>query len=434
MVGINRVVSTYNVAIPREDDTTAELVHYVGLSRKLTCYKWRSSTDYRKKRRKNWIKFFNHYTSFCETYQFSLFERLKMIRLSLFSIFFLFSFLSRTESRGVLSRRQRGGASSTFEINSRQALQQARLAQTRGVVGVARDGTLKVIPMTAEIEGFAVQFKVAGTDIDFEQAAQPGATIRAEKPATSVIAGEKGINLVLHGDGGQSFFDFPNRREQKGLLGVVALAPNDKMFWGGGGGNRRADGVLHSKLIDELITKILPQVVIMDPAKVFFMGISGGSFLLAGFFLPTFAEKYNSGAILGCGALPPQVRPSEKFGKALGTMRVHFQTSTQEQEGIQLTIPQAITSYIAAAKKAGVDNETLGKKLTADTTPKGQHCAFDGKGFVSGIQLLADNYDKIIFGDGDAKGIGKVSTSVLENNQRFASGVQLTQARERGTA
>jgi hypothetical protein len=72
-------------------------------------------------------------------------------------------------------------------------------------------------------------------------------------------------------------------------------------------------------------------------------------------------------------------------------MRVHFQTSTQEQEGIQLTIPQAITSYIAAAKKAGVDNETLGKKLTADTTPKGQHCAFDGKGFVSGIQLLADN-------------------------------------------
>jgi hypothetical protein len=51
------------------------------------------------------------------------------------------------------------------------------------------------------------------------------------------------------------------------------------------------------------------------------------------------------------------------------------------------------------------------------------------------LLFLHFNYsDKIIFGDGDAKGIGKVSTSVLENNQRFASGVQLTKARDRGTA
>ncbi|KNZ44453.1 hypothetical protein VP01_915g13 [Puccinia sorghi] len=341
-------------------------------------------------------------------------------------------FQSSTEcTHGSLARRQRGGASPTFEVNSRQAKRQAKLAQTRGAVGEAQDGSIKIIPMTAEIEGFAIQFKISGTDEDFQPAAKNGAAIRATDQAAAT-AGGKGINLVLHGDGGQSFFDFPNRREQDSLLGVVALAPNDKMFWGGGGGNRRTDGVLHSKLVDELVTKVLPQVIKMDPTKVFFMGISGGSFLLGGFFLPAFAEKYNSGVILGCGGLPPQVRASENFGKTLGTMRVHFQTSTEEQDGIQVTIPQAITAYVAAAKAAGVDSETLGKKLTADATPSGTHCAFDGKGFVSGVQLLADDYGRIIFGDGDAKGIGKVSTSVLENNQKFASGISLTKARKQG--
>ncbi|KAI9629032.1 hypothetical protein H4Q26_018355 [Puccinia striiformis f. sp. tritici PST-130] len=337
------------------------------------------------------------------------------------------TFLSRADA---LNRRQRGGggASPTFKFNSAEAKAQARLAQSKGLLGQSRDGDVKVVPMTAEIDGFAVQFKVAGSDLDLKTAAIKGAVIHASEqgsvePPTST---GKGINLLLHGDGGQSFFDFSNVREQQGLLGVVALAPNDKMFWGGGAGNRRTDGVLHSKLLDELITKVLPQVINMDSSKVFFMGISGGSFLLAGFFLPAFAEKYNSGVILGCGGLPPQVKPSSNFGKTLGTMRVHVQTSTNEQDGIQVTIPLAIQAYIKLAQQAGVDNQILGQKFTADLSPKGSHCAFDGKGFVSGVQLLADNYANIILGDGDAIGIGKVATSVLDNRQKFASGLPLT--------
>ncbi|KAA1089756.1 hypothetical protein PGT21_029002 [Puccinia graminis f. sp. tritici] len=354
-----------------------------------------------------------------------------MIRISFLWTLFLLAFLSKTsQSRAFLNRRQRGagGASPTFKINSEQAVAQAQLAQTKGVVA-GQASNEKIVPMTAEIGGFAIQFKVSGDPSDLQPAAKNGAVIRATETTAGDAAAGKGINLLLHGDGGQSFFDFPNKGDQVGLLGVVALAPNDKMFWGGGGGNQRTDGVLHSKLLDALITNVLPQVIKMDSSKVFFMGISGGSFLLAGFFLPAFAEKYQSGAILGCGALPPQVQPSANFGKTLETMRIHFQTSAQEQDGIQVTIPQAIVSYLKAATDAQVDKKALAKKLTADATPKGTHCVFDGKQFVSGIQLLTDNYSRVIFGDGDIKGIGKVSTSAADNNQKFASGVPVAKLR-----
>lgn len=38
--------------------------------------------------------------------------------------------------------------------------------------------------------------------------------------------GAMGINVLLHGDGGQSFFDFPNQAVQQNLMGVVILAPS----------------------------------------------------------------------------------------------------------------------------------------------------------------------------------------------------------------
>lgn len=38
--------------------------------------------------------------------------------------------------------------------------------------------------------------------------------------------GAMGINVLLHGDGGQSFFDFPNQAVQQNLMGVVVLAPS----------------------------------------------------------------------------------------------------------------------------------------------------------------------------------------------------------------
>lgn len=39
--------------------------------------------------------------------------------------------------------------------------------------------------------------------------------------------GSLGINVLLHGDGGQSFFDMPNQAVQGNLMGVAVLAPGN---------------------------------------------------------------------------------------------------------------------------------------------------------------------------------------------------------------
>lgn len=40
--------------------------------------------------------------------------------------------------------------------------------------------------------------------------------------------------MLLHGDDGEIFFAFVNQAFKDQLMGVVILAPNDQMFWGGG--------------------------------------------------------------------------------------------------------------------------------------------------------------------------------------------------------
>ncbi|CAH7688171.1 hypothetical protein BY996DRAFT_4578472 [Phakopsora pachyrhizi] len=340
----------------------------------------------------------------------------------------LILFAISIESRYLLKPRQakvRGGASETFKTGSQAAIRQAKVAQTRGALGKATDGS-QIVAMTADIDTFALQFKISAPQDSLLPAAKNGAVIQPSTTAPT-SNGVNGANVLLHGDGGQTFFDFSNQAVQNNLMGVVVLAPNDKMFWGGGAGSLRTDGALHSTLVNKLITQVLPQVMNMDPKKVFFTGVSGGSLTLSGFFMPMFAENYNTGAIMSCGGLSPQVKPSENFGKTLGTMKIHFQTTTQELTSLQSTIPGAITTYADAAKAAGVDDKTLGTKLTADSTPTGSHCAFDGRGFVSGVQRMSDTYGSIIFGDGNAKGIGK-AVSVLENKQTFASGIPVCKA------
>lgn len=41
-------------------------------------------------------------------------------------------------------------------------------------------------------------------------------------------------SVLLHGDDGEIFFAFVNQAFKDQLMGVVILAPNDQMFWGGG--------------------------------------------------------------------------------------------------------------------------------------------------------------------------------------------------------
>lgn len=195
-------------------------------------------------------------------------------------------------------------------------------------------------------------------------------------------------------------------------MGVVVLAPDPNLFWGGGSGLDRTDGVAHSAAVNTLIQEQLPQDVAFDPANVFFTGVSGGSLMLSGFFVPAFGAQYQTGVELNCGALPPQV-PVVDAATMIANTKIHFQTTQDELALLQNAIPQSVTAYEKLATDAGLDAATIGTLQTVDSTPNGGgHCGFDGKGFVSGVQLMATNYANVM-GDnasGNVPGIGNVLT------------------------
>jgi len=236
-------------------------------------------------------------------------------------------------------------------------------------------------------------------------AAQPGQT------------GPMGINVLLHGDGGQSFFDFPNQAVQRNLMGVAVLAPDPNLFWGGGQGLQRTDGVAHAQAVSDLVTTELPKMMAFNQSQVFFEGVSGGSLLLSGFFVPAQMAKFqNAGVLFNCGGMPPQV----DFVQADAVMRstvFHFQSTQNELMLLQGSIPPAIKAYEALATGAGLSVDQVGAMMTVDNTPVGGHCAFDGQGFVSGVQLMASSYGNIVQpgGSGMVQGIGNVKKGVVGN-------------------
>jgi len=214
--------------------------------------------------------------------------------------------------------------------------------------------------------------------------------------ATAGANGTAGLNVLLHGDGGQSFIDFPNQAVQDNLMGVVVLAPNQERFWGGGSGLERTDGVEHSAAVNTLITQQLSKDVAFDPGNVFFTGVSGGSLLLSGFFVPAFGATYKTGVVLNCGALEPQVAVVDA-ATLVSSMKIHFQTTKDELASLQPAIPAAIVAYEKLATVAGLSAAEIGALQTVDNTPdQGGHCGFDGKGFVTGVQLMATGFSNIL--------------------------------------
>lgn len=223
-------------------------------------------------------------------------------------------------------------------------------------------------------------------------------------------AGANGINVLLHGDGGQSFFDFPNQAVQQGLMGVVVLAPSESLLWGvstgGPTGLSRPDGVAHSQAVNDLVKNVLPQMVAFNQSNVFFTGVSGGSLTLSGFFVPAHMASFaGTGVLLMCGALPPQV-DFVNASAVVASTPIHFQSSQNELASLQTSIPQSIAAFQKLATAAGLADQQVGALQTADNTPNGGHCEFDGKGFSSGIQLVSNNFASIMQGgNGSVAGI-----------------------------
>jgi hypothetical protein len=91
--------------------------------------------------------------------------------------------------------------------------------------------------------------------------------------------------------------------------------------------------------------------------------------------------------------------------------------TVNELQLLQGSIPQAVTAYEQVAIDAGMSPDQIGAMQTINNTPQGGHCAFDGQSFVSGVQLMANNYARIVQpgGDGMVQGIGNVLKTVVGN-------------------
>ncbi|KZL86349.1 hypothetical protein CI238_04803 [Colletotrichum incanum] len=299
------------------------------------------------------------------------------------------------------------GGNGNGRANRQTAQQQA--AQVPQGISQATDGSM-ILDMTANVNGLDLRFKISGPAEQFTAASGvPGA---AAQPGAQ---GTLGLNVLLHGDGGQSFFDMPNQGVQQNLAGVAVLAPDPNLFWGGGQGLRRTDGVAHSQAVNDLIQKTLPQMMAFNQSNVFFTGVSGGSLMLSGFFMPAHMQNFaGNGVLLNCGGLEPQV-PVQNAQAIAGT-RIHFQSTLQELSNLQQAIPASIKAYEKIATDTGLSADQVNAKQTVNNSPNGGHCAFDEQGFVSGIQLVANNYATIMQGgNGEVQGIGNVLTGVSGN-------------------
>jgi len=205
-------------------------------------------------------------------------------------------------------------------------------------------------------------------------------------------------------------------------MGVALLSPDPQLRWGGfdpqdATGLVRPDGAAHSAAVNELLTTELPKVVNFDATKIFMEGVSGGSLLLSGFMLPTFGASLGvPGAVLGCGGLAPEVAVQGD----LSNLRLHWQSTVDELPDLQTSIPQAIAAYEQLAADAGLTDAQISQLQTADASPNGGHCEFDQKDFVSGVQLLSDNYGDIINGNAALNGV-TVTNGVVGNEQLFGA-------------
>ncbi|KAF9871439.1 hypothetical protein CkaCkLH20_11086 [Colletotrichum karsti] len=282
----------------------------------------------------------------------------------------------------------------------------------------ARDGSV-ILDTTEQVNGLDIRFRISGPAGDFTTTSKvPGG---GKEPNAK---GNLGLHVLLHGDSGQSFFDMPNQGVKDGLAGVTVLAPDRNLHWGGGRGFNRTDGVAHAQAVNDLVQKTLPKYMAFNASKVYFTGISGGSLMLSGYFIPAHMGNYaGNGVMLGCGAMEPRVTVTSGARDAMMKTRIHYQSTQKELQHLQGSIAATMKTYEKLAGEKGLKTEQINKLQTANNKPDGGHCQFDGKGFGSGIQLVADHYAAVMQGgNGEIPGIGKVDQGVSGQELKFTGG------------
>jgi hypothetical protein len=320
----------------------------------------------------------------------------------------------------ALPQRNRGGNSGGNRAKAQTAFQQAQ--QIPQGISTATDGSM-ILDDTVMVNGLPIRFKIsAPADQFLVGSGVPGA-------AATSADGTLGANVLLHGDGGQSFFDMPNQAVQANTMGVALLAPDANLFWGGGSGLERTDGVAHAQAVNDFMQTELPQRVAVNMSAVSFTGVSGGSLLMSGFFIPAQMANFPNAAVeLNCGGMPPQVDFVDA-DTVMSTMRIHYQSTQSELQLLQDSIPQAVAAYEQLATDAGLTADQVNARQTVDNTPEGGHCEFDGKDFVTGVQTMLTSYSNVVQGgDGLVAGIGapsdgQVANGVVGNeNLKFVGG------------
>jgi predicted esterase len=285
--------------------------------------------------------------------------------------------------------------SNTSRLIKRQTEAKKRTARKARTANPAVDTNVNVIRGAGK--GIAaVQARVGDTVQIVEGIVQPSVNsslslqYRLAIP-TNNATGTQGIHVLLHGDGGSSFFAFPNAQLQDDLIGVAFLAPNPEMRWGGSD-ELRSSGPEHVQLVRDFLVTTLPDLVPFDRSKVYFTGVSGGALTLTSAMLPLFGDEFPSGMLLLCGGLPPQQAIPQ--GKLSPTMRLHFQSTTDELPPVKTEIPDTIRAITQASQ--AFSPEQINVQFTVDGTPQGGHCVFDGQGFQSGIQMMVDQFGAIM--------------------------------------
>ncbi|KAK2002360.1 hypothetical protein LX36DRAFT_707864 [Colletotrichum falcatum] len=262
-----------------------------------------------------------------------------------------------------------------------------------------------------KLDGLKIRFRVSGPAGDFTPASNvPGG-------GETGAGGTLGLNVLIHGDGGRSFFQMPNQGVKDNLAGVAILAPDENLRWGGGNNLTRPNGVAHAQAINDLIIQILPKYLSFNISNVYITSVSAGSLLVSGFFIPAHIGNFaGNGVMLGCGAWVPQVEVTKESQAALTNTPIHYQSTQSEEKILQTLIPDAIKAYAQVARDKGLKDFEIDRLQTADNTPKGGHCEFDGRGFDSGVQMIIDDYsDFMQGGGGTVPGIGNVLKGVASN-------------------